>query len=171
MRKGPIAATAAVALVAVIGIGGLAGNYPGQSTAQANQQSTETMPGWATNAIRGAQNAKNAATNEAIDNSGVKGAINQTLLDHSAEIAAKTGVSQSTVESTIDQMDIQDWSVTDVPSNAQAQSTNQFSYDGVTANVTTYTDPSVVSVNTMGQDVAFSVPVSAQPYVSYLNQI
>lgn len=170
MKKGAIAAVVVVALVAVVGIGGLLG-APSQNAASANQRTTETMPGWAQSAIQGAQDARNAATNEAIDRSGIKQKVQQALLDHSSDIAAQTGVSESVVNSAIDQMDIPDWKVTSAPSNAQVQSTNQVSAEGISGQITTYTDPSIISVSGMGQDITLSVPQSAQPYVGYLQYL
>lgn len=169
MKKGIVAGAIVVAVIAVIGIGGFL-LTPSQSSTQTTQN-TQAMPSWASNAMQSAQNAKNSATNESINKSGIKEAVNKALLNHSSDIAAQTGLSQSDVTQAINQMDIPDWSVTSTPANAQVQSTKNVSADGISAQVTTYSDPSIVGISGMGQNITFSVPSSAQPYVGYLQYL
>ena len=102
--------------------------------------------------------------NAALDASGIKGQIDSTL----REIASATGMSESQVTSAIDQLNIESWSVTALPSDASATGTFNTTYQGASATVTTYADPSYVTVDALGQELTLSVPESAQSYVSLL---
>ena len=77
-------------------------------------------------------------------------------------------MSESQVTSAIDQLNIESWSVTTLPSNASATGTFNTTYQRASATVTTYADPSYVTVDALGQELTLSVPESAQSYVSLL---
>ena len=111
------------------------------------------------------------AANAILDAAGVKGQADSALHQRASTIAAATGLSESQVNAAIDQLDISSWSVTTLPTNAQATGSFTTSYQGTQATVTTYSDPSYVSVNVAGQTVALSVPASAQSYVPYLRYL
>ena len=102
--------------------------------------------------------------NAALDASGIKGQIDSTLREN----VSATGMSESQVTSAIDQLNIESWSVTTLPSNASATGTFNTTYQGASATVTTYADPSYVTVDALGQELTLSVPESAQSYVSLL---
>ena len=104
--------------------------------------------------------------NAALDASGIKGQIDSTLRENVSAIASATGMSESQVTSAIDQLNIESWSVTTLPSNATG--TFNTTYQGASATVTTYADPSYVTVDALGQELTLSVPESAQSYVSLL---
>lgn len=110
----------------------------------------------------------NAAVNAAIDASGVKGRIEDALRDNADAIAGATGLSPDQVDGAIDQLDIQSWSATSLPADAVATGSFEASYGGTQATVTTYADPSYVTVRAQGQSITLSVPSSAQSYISYL---
>lgn len=111
------------------------------------------------------------AANAILDAAGVKGQADSALHQRASTIAAATGLSESQVNAAIDQLDISSWSVTTLPTNAQATGSFTTSYQGTQATVTTYSDPSYVSVDVAGQTVALSVPASAQSYVPYLRYL
>lgn len=111
------------------------------------------------------------AANAILDATGIKGQADSALHQNASTIAAATGLSESQVNAAIDQLDISSWSVTTLPANAQATGSFTTSYQGTQTTVTTYSDPSYVSVNAAGQTVALSVPASAQAYVPYLRYL
>jgi hypothetical protein len=113
----------------------------------------------------------NAVTNAVIDQSGIKDKIESALRDNASTIASSTGLSESQVNKAIDDLDIQDWTATDLPSDATVAETYNGNYGGTEATVTTYDDPSYVTVTADDQEVTLSVPESAQQYVSYLQYL
>ena len=114
---------------------------------------------------------QNAATNAAIDASGIKSQAEDALRENASSIAAETGMSEAEVNQAIDELNIQDWAVTSLPDDAQATGTQNVSYGGVNAQITTYTDPSYISVQAQGQTFTLSVPQSAQQYLPLLGYL
>ncbi len=117
------------------------------------------------------QSLENTILNGAIDASGIKGAAEDALRGNVPEIAAATGMTEQEVEAAIDRLDISSWSVTDLPAGASPTGTIDTSYQGANATVTTYSDPSYITVDTLGQSVTLAVPESAQGYISYLGYL
>ncbi len=117
------------------------------------------------------QSLENTILNGAIDASGIKGAAEDALRGNVPEIAAATGMTEQEVEAAIDRLDISSWSVTDLPAGASPTGTIDTSYQGASATVTTYADPSYITVDTLGQSVTLAVPESAQGYISYLGYL
>lgn len=117
------------------------------------------------------QSLENTILNGAIDASGIKGAAEDALRGNVPEIAAATGMTEQEVEAAIDRLDISSWSVTDLPAGASPTGTIDTSYQGANATVTTYADPSYITVDTLGQSVTLAVPESAQGYISYLGYL
>lgn len=120
----------------------------------------------------GAGNVSAAAANAAIDASGIKSKVNSALQSNSATIAAATGLSQTQVDTAISNLNIENWKATTLPANAAAEDSYPINYNGTSATVTTYADPSYVTVNSAGQSLTLSVPESAQgsiDYLAYLN--
>ncbi len=115
--------------------------------------------------------AKNAAVNTAIDASGIKSTAQQKLLEHSSAIAQATGMSQADVDQAIAALDIQNREATSLPDTADQTSSSNISYDGISATITTYDDPSVIGVSAFGQNLTLSVPESAQAYLPYLDYL
>ena len=111
----------------------------------------------------------NAATNAAIDASGIKTKAEDALYSNAADIAAQTGMSESQVNQAIDSLDIENWSVTSLPSDVEETGSQSISYGGVSA--TTYDDPSYISVTAEGQTFTLEVPESAQEYMSLLGYL
>ena len=117
------------------------------------------------------QSLENTILNGAIDASGIKGAAEDALRGNVPEIAAATGMTEQEVEAAIDRLDSSSWSVTDLPAGASPTGTIDTSYQGANATVTTYADPSYITVDTLGQSVTLAVPESAQGYISYLGYL
>lgn len=112
-----------------------------------------------------------AIQNQALDNLGIKGKIDSTLRNNKEAIANYTGMSESQVDDMIDNLDIQDWNATQLPSNATVANTYNGNYGGTEATITTYDDPSYVTVCANDQNITLSVPESAQSYLSYLQYL
>lgn len=118
-----------------------------------------------------ASSAKNAALNAALDVSGAKDRVQEALESHVGDIAAATGLSTTAVEQGIDQLAVKDWEVATLPDSAQETGTHSGSAAGISGTVTTYDDPSYVTVEAYGQTVTLQVPESAQPYLGYLSYL
>lgn len=117
------------------------------------------------------EGGKNAATNAAIDASGLKAKAKSALEGNRDKIAAATGMSEGEVDAAIDALDIDSWEATSLPAGVTETGSSSLSYGGTNATITTYDDPTVVTVNAMGQDVTLSVPESAQDYLPYLSYL
>ncbi len=108
------------------------------------------------------------ATNAAIDASGLKTKVNDYLESHTAAIAQSTGASQTQVNQAVADLNIESWTATTLPSTAVAESTQSFTAADTDVSVTSYTDPSYVTVSALGQNVTLSVPESAQSSLALL---
>ena len=117
------------------------------------------------------EDGKNAATNAALDVSGLKSKAESALRGSADRIAEATGMSSSQVDAAIDALDIQSWEVTSLPAGVKATGSANVSHGGTDATVTTYDDPSVVTVNAYGQDITLAVPDSAQSYLPFLSYL
>ena len=114
------------------------------------------------------EGGKNAAANAALDVSGLKSKAESALRGNADRIAEATGMSSSQVDAA---MDIQSWEVTSLPEGAEKTGSANVSYSGTDATITTYDDPSVVTVTAMGQDITLAVPASAQTYLPFLSYL
>ena len=114
------------------------------------------------------EGGKNAAANAALDVSGLKSKAESALRGNTDRIAEATGMSSSQVDAAIDALDIQSWEVTNLPEGAEKTGSANVSYSGT---ITTYDDPSVVTVTAMGQDITLAVPDSAQSYLPFLSYL
>lgn len=112
--------------------------------------------------------AKYDAANAAIDATGIKGQIDSALRSNTGRIAQQTGLPESVVEGMIDGLDVESWKVVPLPAGASATNTSNVSYGGYDAKVTTYDDPSVVTVATDSGEITLEVPANAQGYLQYL---
>ena len=111
---------------------------------------------------------KVAATNAAIDASGVKARAQEALESNADAIANRTGLPLKVVDDAIESLDIESWQVATLPKDAQSTGTFDLDYNGMAADVTTYTDPSLVTVAMYGQTVTLAVPETSPPYLRYL---
>ncbi len=112
-------------------------------------------------------NTATAAANAVLDASGLKTQADSALRENASKIAEKTGMSEAQVMGIINEMNITSWSVTTLPDDASATGSFETTYHGAEATVTTYADPSYVTVTTMGQNITLSVPESAQALTLY----
>lgn len=117
------------------------------------------------------EGAQVAATNAAIDASGIKGKAQNALESNREKIASATGLPVEKVDEAIDAIDIESWQATALPEDAQETGTTSVNYDGVSGTITTYDDPSVVTVEAYGQEVTLAVPSTAQGYLGYLSYL
>lgn len=115
--------------------------------------------------------ARTSAMNAVIDTAGVKEHIETELYDHAGDIAEQTGIPQSVIDNAIETLDIKDWQVTSLPDTAVESGTFSIDTGDVAANITTYDDPSIATVEAYGQTLTLEVPESAQPYMSLLNYL
>lgn len=117
------------------------------------------------------ESGKNAAANAALDASGLKAKAQAALEGNRDKIAAATGMDPDQVDAAIDALDIESWEVTTLPEGTSKTGSADVSYGGTDATITTYDDPSVVTVNAMGQDITLAVPDSAQGYLPFLGYL
>ena len=137
------------------------------------------------------EQGKNTAANAALDASGLKSKANEALKSNRDRIAEVTGLSRSQVDDAIDALDIESWEVTSLPASASKTGSTDIenwevttlpddasptgsanvTYGGTDATITTYDDPSVVTVEALGQDITLAVPDSAQSYLPFLGYL
>ena len=115
--------------------------------------------------------AATTAANAALDVSGLKGQADAALRANASSIAAATGMSEAEVGYAIDALDLPSWQVTELPDDARPTGTANVSYQGQGAVLTTYADPSYVTLETAGTSVTLAVPASARDYVSLLGYL
>ena len=129
------------------------------------------------------ENARTAAINNVINTTGIKDTIDASLRSKASELAAQYGIPEQLLDGGIDMLSIQDWEVVNTPTDATVDKTVELDYEGSPIQITTYDDPSIISVkgegqlNTYGQTITFSVPESAQgipkllPYLDAAEEI
>lgn len=118
-----------------------------------------------------AEQATYEAANAAVDATGIKKQIDSALRDNAGEISRQTGLPQGVVDGMIDGLDVESWKVVPLPGGAVAESTSDVSYGGYDAEITTYDDPSVVTVSTGSGSVTLEVPANAQGHLQYLEYL
>ena len=109
--------------------------------------------------------AKNTATNAAIDASGIKAKVQDAIDANRDTISAATGLTTAQVDQAVADLDIESWQAASLPSDATASGTIEGSSAGVDGTITTYDDPGYVTVSAYGQNVTLAVPESAQAYL------
>lgn len=112
--------------------------------------------------------AQTTAANVLIDTSGIKDRIEAELYSRVDEVSAQTGIPAETLEAGIADLAIQDWKAIEKPAAATAAGNFSVNAGGTQIDVTTYADPSFVTVNAYGQEVTLTVPESARQYADYL---
>ena len=158
-----IAIITAVLVIGLLGIGlwvFFVENNPAANNQQAGGTQSSLMDG-----------AQNSAMNAIIDASGIKTQLEDALTSRSADIAAATGLPQSQVNAAINDLDIKEWTATTLPNNAHPENSFSSTVEGVDASITTYSDPSYVTVSAYGQDITMKIPASAQQYTNYLEYL
>lgn len=120
---------------------------------------------------KAADEAGAGAANAALDSIGIKEKADALLRDNAGRISQMTGIPESMVNSMIDDLDIQSWQVATLPSDATPVGSTTLDYNGTNVQLTTYDDPSVVSVETAMGTVTLAVPASAQSTIEYLQYL
>lgn len=115
-----------------------------------------------------ASSLKSNALNAVVDASGIKSTVQNELDAHLDEIASAAGITHAQAREAVDALDVNSWSVADLPSEAAAAATYSAAAAGVDAEITLYDDPGYVTVEAYGQTLTFAVPESAQDYASLL---
>lgn len=114
------------------------------------------------------ESAKAFVNNIMIDAGGYKQKVTDALLENRDIIAKASGADPAEVDRIIKDFDIENWEACVLPSDAAAVSSYDANYAGLTGTVTTYQDPSYITVSVSGQDITLSVPPEAQDYIPYL---
>ena len=115
--------------------------------------------------------AKNGAVNTALDLSGMKGRIDSELRAKAGKLAEENGVSQAVVDNVVDSLAIEDWKVVSLPDSATTTGSYSVDTDSMSARITTYDDPSIVTVEAYGQTLTMEVPQSARGYITLLGYL
>lgn len=115
-----------------------------------------------------ADTAKNAAANAALDASGLKSQAQSALEAQAPAIAEASGLPLSTVEAGIDALSIETWQAASLPDDAQPVRSFDAAALGGEGTVTTYADPSYLTVEAYGQSLTLQIPESAQESLGYL---
>ena len=115
-----------------------------------------------------ANEAKAAVANAALDASGVKDQVKSAIDANRDSIAAATGLTDEQLDAALSDLDIDSWQAAPLPSDAAPSGTIEGAYAGVDGTITTYDDPSYVTIEAYGQAVTLEVPESAQQYLPYL---
>ncbi len=108
------------------------------------------------------ESARVTALNTLLDQTGAKERVDAELRAHADELSEKTGLPSALVETGIDMLNVKEWKATVLPSDAVETSTFKTEVNGQQVQLTTYKDPSYVTVNAYGQTVTFDIPESAQ---------
>lgn len=111
------------------------------------------------------------AANAALDATGIKDKADALLRDNAALISQETGLPEPMVNAMIDELDIKSWQVTTLPAGAVPTGSFDLEHEGTTVTLTTYGDPSIVTVGTGVGAVTLSVPASAQSTIRTLQTL
>lgn len=117
------------------------------------------------------EDVKNNAVNFAIESSGIKDKVDAKLRSEAGVLAEELGIPQSVVNEMVDEIDVKNWQATTLPADAVETGSFDVDIEGTPTTVTTYEDPSIVTVNAYGQSVTMAVPESAQEYTSMLKYL
>ena len=111
---------------------------------------------------------RSGALNFVIDQSGIKQRIEDQLYDQANEFAEKHGVPVAFLNSAIETLDVQSWKATSLPEDASENGNIEGELAGHPVKITSYDDPSYVTVDAYGQSITFEVPESAKTYTSLM---
>lgn len=118
-----------------------------------------------------ADQAGAGAANAALDAIGIKERADELLRDNVTLISQKTGLPAPMVESMIDSLDIQSWQVAPLPAGAVPTGSVDLEHEGTAITLTTYDDPSIVTVETGAGAVTLAVPASTQSTIRTLQAL
>ena len=115
-----------------------------------------------------AQDAKAGFANAIMDTTDIKGQVQSAIESNKDSIAAAMGVPSSMVDAAVENLAIDEWQAASLPSDATAVGTVNGSSMGIDGAITTYDDPSYITLEAYGQNVTLAVPESAQQYLQLL---
>lgn len=118
-----------------------------------------------------ADQAGAGAANAALNAIGIKEKADALLRDNTAPISQMTGLPETMVDAMIDDLDIQSWQVATLPAGAVPTGSVDLDHEGTAITLTTYDDPSIVTVQTAAGAVTLSVPASAQSTIRTLQTL
>ena len=127
--------------------------------------------GCSANTAGPAEGAKVDAINFMLDTSGIKERIDSEVRKKATEVAERYGVSATAVNNIMDSVAITDWKATTLPADAIETGAYDVQTDDLSATITTYEDPGIVTVDAYGQSITMEVPESAQGYVPMLRYL
>ena len=120
---------------------------------------------------------RSAAINEILDRSGAKERLEAEMYAHADAVAESAGIPVELVNSGIEMLNVTEWEAVDLPADAEETATFRTKYRDQQVTLTTYNDPSLVSLEVWNQSVCFKVPESTQtftmlaPYASSLQDL
>lgn len=123
------------------------------------------------------EGARVAAINTLLDRTGAKQRLESELYAHADAIAEQAGVPVELVNAGIGMMNVTEWRAVELPSDVSETAKFETDYRGQAVSLTTYDDPSLVTVGILGQSICFEVPASTQtftqfaPYASNLSDL
>ena len=113
------------------------------------------------------ENLRTDAINTLIEKTGVKQRMESELYAHAEKFAEDTGIPIGLVDEAVSTLDITNWEAIALPDDAVENGSISTDFDGQHYELTTYEDPSYVTVAAFGQVITFEVPESAQTFTRY----
>ena len=105
--------------------------------------------------------------NTLLEKTGVKQRLENELYAKAEKFAEDTGIPVGLVDEAVSMVDITNWKAVPLPDDAVENGSVSADIDGQHYELTTYEDPSYVTVSAYGQVLTFEVPESAQTFTRY----
>lgn len=123
------------------------------------------------------EGARVAAINTLLDKTGAKQRLESELYAKADAIAEETGIPVELVNTGIGMANVTEWKAVSLPADVTETAKFETKFRDQALSLTTYDDPSLVTVGIWGQSICFEVPDSTQtftkiaPYVSSLSDL
>ncbi|MEG0071783.1 MAG: hypothetical protein RR362_01525 [Raoultibacter sp.] len=114
---------------------------------------------------------KATAANTVIESGNIKDKVTTVLNENRSTIAATTGLSEAQVDTAVANLALDEWEATPLPHDAVVVATQSTDFLGTSSTITTYEDPSYVTVDAFGQSITLHVPESAREYLGYMTLV
>ncbi len=111
--------------------------------------------------------ARDGAVNTFLDVSGFKTRLDTELHDKASLLAERTGIPEESIIEVADGLQIKEWKVATLPKSAVETNTQSIESETISAKLTTYEDPTLVTITAYGIPITLEIPESAQPYLQY----
>ncbi len=108
------------------------------------------------------------AINVVLDQAGLKERIESALYKGADRFAEETGVPVEIVNKAIDVLDVTHWEATTLPDNVKKTGSVDADIEGGAISITSYDDPSYITLGAYGQEVTFDVPKSTEAFTSII---